>query len=299
MKLSRRQIYLAFCRIALAALTGLVPTRGSAEEEMMVSTLAKQTHFHGIAVHGRDASSLYLATHHGFYVVTPDGKATRASETRDDFMGFTPHPTNDGILYASGHPAGGGNLGFMSSIDGGRSWTKLSDGAGARVDFHQMDVSKFDPKTIYGSYGDLQRSADGGRTWNRLGPAPEGLISLAASARSADTIYAATQRGLLQSRDGGRRWMPAHGSRQPATMVRITMDAMIYAFIAGTGLVRASEADLDWQVVSNGFGRGLVQHLAGPAASEGALYAVIFDPDSRAQSLRISRDGGRNWVLLG
>jgi hypothetical protein len=36
----------------------------------------------------------------------------------------------------------------------------------------------------------------------------------------------------------------------------------IYAFVAGAGLVRASEQDQRWVVVSNGFGGDYVLHLA-------------------------------------
>src|SRR3546814_12827295 len=94
-------------------------------------------------------------------------------------MGFTPHPSDPDVLYASGHPAGGGNLGFIVSRNGGQTWTKLSDGAGGPVDLHQMDVSKADPRVIYGVDGGLQDSTDGGRSWSRLRPAPHGLLGLA------------------------------------------------------------------------------------------------------------------------
>jgi hypothetical protein len=49
-----------------------------------------------------------------------------------DFMGFTPHPSDPATLYSSGHPAGGGNLGFIVSEDGGGSWTQLADALAAR-----------------------------------------------------------------------------------------------------------------------------------------------------------------------
>lgn len=299
MRLNHRRVYLVLGSIILVAGAGFIVSRSFSSEETTVSALARQTHFHGIAVDHGGAARLYLATHHGFYAVTPDGKASRVSQTRDDFMGFTPHPTDAAILYASGHPSGGGNLGFMASSDGGRSWSKLSNGINGPVDFHQMDVSRADPKVIYGVYGGLQRSTDGGRTWGLVGPAPEGLIGIAASAGSAGTIYAATQRGLLASRDGGHRWTPAHGSRQAATMVHTAADGAIYAFIAGTGLLRATEPGLDWLTLSNGFGRDVVLHLAGAPPNGGTLYAVTFDSETRAQAVRVSHDGGRNWALMG
>jgi photosystem II stability/assembly factor-like uncharacterized protein len=292
----RPAFYLA---AALAAALGIGAGPPARAQETTVAALARETHFHGIAADAKDPARLYLATHHGFYAVSPDGKAVLLSRTRDDFMGFTPHPRDAAVLYASGHPQGGGNLGFMASRDGGRTWTRLSDGVGGPVDFHQMDVSKADPNVIYGAYGELQRSGDGGRTWRVVGPAPEGLIALAASGKSADWLYAATQQGLLVSRDGGRGWAPAHPARQPATMVHAGADGQLYAFVLGAGLVRASEGEgaPDWQTVSAGFGRNLVLHLATTQA--GAFYAVTYNQDFRTLALQVSRDGGRSWAALG
>lgn len=285
--------------LALTAAVFFV-SRSFSASETTVSALAGETHFHGMAVDPRDANRLYLATHHGLYVIGPDGAARRISETRDDFMGFKPHPTDPNVLYASGHPAGGGNLGFIVSRDGGESWSKLADGAGGPVDFHQMDVSKADPNVLYGVHGDLQASADGGRSWARVGPAPDGTISLAASSRQADRVYAGTQRGLMMSADGGRRWRTAHRSRQPATMVHVTRGGGVYAFIVGSGLLQANEPELDWQAVSNGFGTAVMLHLAVAASDEGrTLYAVTLDTETRSQTLHVSRDRGQNWSRLG
>src|SRR3546814_18572167 len=103
--------------LALGA-AGLVVRGSFFAGETTVSALTGETHFHGIAVDPSDPDSLYLATHHGFFVVGPDGVARQISETEDDFMGFTPHPADPDVLYASGHPAGGGNLGFIVSRDG-------------------------------------------------------------------------------------------------------------------------------------------------------------------------------------
>jgi photosystem II stability/assembly factor-like uncharacterized protein len=161
-----------------------------------------------------------------------------------------------------------------------------------------MDVSKSDPNVIYGSYGDLQRSDDGGRTWRLIGKSPDGLIAIAASARSADTLYAATQRGLLVSRDGGRQWSPAFATQQTATMVHASPTGMIHAFVVGRGLLRTSEPDLNWQPVGSSFGREVILHFT--SAPDGAtFYAILLDPDTRAQALKVSRDGGKTWLRLG
>lgn len=284
--------------LAVAGAVAVVAGLAVAADETTVDRLAAETHFHGLAVDAADASRLYLATHHGLYVVGPGGKARRISEGRDDFMGFTAHPTDRSVLYASGHPAGGGNLGFIVSTDGGRTWRKLADGHGGPVDFHQMAVSKADPKVIYGIHGDLQASADGGRTWRRVGPAPERTYALAASSQDVNTLYAATQSGLLRSNDGGKTWRSAHTLRSPSTMVQVTGSGKVYAFIAGIGLVQTEEASLNWRALGGAWGGDYVLHLAAAPGDGQRLFVVTLSPRTNAQAVLASQDGGATWVNL-
>ena len=265
-------------------------------DETSIAKLSKETHFHGISVDAADSSRIYLATHHGLYLMGMDGKAQRISEVRD-YMGFTPHPTDPAVLFASGHPAGGGNLGFIASADGGRSWTKLSNGAGAPVDFHQMDVSKANPTVIYGVYESLQRSDDSGKTWKVVGKAPDDIISLAASSIDVNMLYAATESGIQRSADGGKTWK--RESDQTATMVHATADGTIYAFMIGSGLVRASERNLAWQTVGKGFGQEYLLHFTVDPRDTKSFYAVVLNSRTRSQSVIVSHDGGDSWSAIG
>jgi photosystem II stability/assembly factor-like uncharacterized protein len=291
--------YLVPVALVVVAAGAFLATRSHSEASTTLQALSEHTHFHGIAVDPSDPARLYLATHHGLYAVGPDGSATRLSPVQD-FMGFTPHPTSPSILYASGHPASGGNLGFIVSEDAGESWRQLAEGVGGPVDFHQMDVSPADPKTIYGAYaGNLQMSRDGGHTWEVVGPAPEGLIDLAASSKEPSTLYAATQGGLLKSEDGGRSWQDAYRLRQPATMVHVTPDGAVFAFVVGAGLIETMEPTLSWQTVSkDGFGGIYALHFAVDPTSRSRLYAISFDPQSQEQAVLASDDAGKTWAPL-
>lgn len=286
---------LLYMALAAAVLVGgLAVIQSYSVGDQTVSGLAGRTHFHGLAVDPRDPSRLLLATHHGFYVVSQDGSANQVSETSDDFMGFTPHPSDPSTLYASGHPQRGGNTGFIVSRDGGKTWSQLSQGAGGPVDFHSMDVSMADPDVIYGSYQGLQVSRDGGRTWEIVGPGPSGLIDLAASAKDADTVYAATESGLQMSMDAGQSWQPTKLTGQPVSVVEVTGDGRIFAFVLGNGLMQAEEGSTKWETLSAEFGDRFLLHLAADPSNPDRLYAVTQESE-----LLASEDGGRNWRPFG
>lgn len=270
-----------------------------AQDSTSIQALARSTHFHGIAVDRGDPARVYLATHHGLYAVSDDGRAVRVSREGHDFMGFVPDPGDPAVLYASGHPAGGGNLGFIVSRDGGKTWAQRAEGARGPVDFHQLDVSAADPDVMYGVFGGLQVSRDAGRTWRLAGPVPEGLIDLAASALERDRIYAATQRGLVMSRDGGATWERAHPVDAPATLIAASADGTLYAFVVGVGLVSAREAALEWRTLHDDFGARFILHLAVDPSNPERLYAITYHSETRDGGLAASSDGGRTWHALG
>lgn len=276
------------------ALLTVFPQLGIAETTPLTQ-LRKNTHFHGIAADSSRPGNILLATHHGFYTVAPNGQATRLSEDRNDYMGFTPHPSDEGILYASGHPARGGNMGFLRSTDGGKSWQRLAKGVNGPVDYHQMDISSADPNRVYGVFrGQIQISEDGGKSWRVEASAPDGLIDLAASALDPNRLYAATDKGLLRSGDGGKTWRGAHMFRSPATMVHTSPNGDLYAFMVGRGLLHTKETKLRWKSLNNRWGGRALIHLTIDPKDAQRLYAI-----TNRGEIVVSRNGGSDWSGFG
>ncbi len=248
-------------------------------------------HIHGIAVDPDQPSRLLLATHHGIFAATADGLARRISELDADLMSLAVDPRNPRKFYASGHPAGGGNLGVMASEDGGATWRHISDGVDGPVDFHALAVSPIDSNVLYGVSKELQVSRDGGMTWRRAGTAPEKLFALAVSAIEPNTLYAATMKGLLVSRDGGNNWESTSVDRRPATTVHVTPQGRLFVFVYGTGLITAEESKLAWKTVAGGFQDRVLMSLVIEPRDRDRVYALT---DTGA--LMTSRDGGARWT---
>ncbi len=247
-------------------------------------------HIHGVAVDPAQPSRLYLATHSGLFRGAPDGRATRIGSSTDDLMSFAVDPTDFDMLYASGHPEEGGNLGVLASRDRGATWERVAAGVGGPVDFHAMAVSGAEPSVIYGMFNGLQMSRDAGRTWLKAGPLPERTFALAASARDVATVYAAAMGGLFVSRDEGRSWDPAFMQPRPATLVEVTAEGRIYAFIYGVGLVVGDEPGTGWDVRSTDFGDRYPLKLAIDPGDPERIHVVA---DTGA--ILTSKDGGRSW----
>ena len=285
MKIVNRLVF-AYAALALAAIAP-----ASAET---LEVLAGKTHYHGIAFARSGSATLLLASHHGLFALAKDGEATRVSPIHD-YMGFSPDPVDPLSYYASGHPAGGGNSGFLKSTDGGASWKQLSPGVGGPVDFHQLDVSPADPQTIYGGYGELQISRDGGQTWSIAGTPPAKLVAIAASGTDAGQVYAATQNGLRVSVDAGASWQPIGFDGEVVSFVETGPNNGLFAFVLGRGLMKASEdKPKDWTVLSNGFGEAIPLHLAVDPEDGNHLALTTQNND-----VLESRDGGSTWASFG
>ena len=281
-------------RAIILSLVMIFAGESSAGQTIPLQVLLGGTHVHGLAIDRADPDRLLIATHHGVFVTQiAAGVATQVSIWADDFMGFSPHPTQTGTYFASGHPADGGNLGVIRSSDGGASWESLDPGVGGPVDFHQLDVSKSDPSVLYGVYGTLQVSQDGGETWRAVAEVPPGLIDLAVSGMDTHRLYAATEAGLLLSTDAGVSWQGTPLLAEPVSSIATTAIGEVFAFAIGRGLLRGVEPHLQWEPLQSSFGENVLLHLAIDPNDSNRLFAV-----TQGNELPASRDGGLSWTSI-
>jgi photosystem II stability/assembly factor-like uncharacterized protein len=174
------------------AVLGLVRTSDGGRTWRSVSRLGAND-FHAIGVSGGTLAAAEGGTATVF--VSRDGGKTFVTRS-------TPLALNDLELDPADPDrwVGSAETGVHVTEDAGRSWRPADTVGGARLVWPASDaLFRADPD------GRVQRSADGGVTWEELGRVDGETQALAASGE--DTLYAADIEGVVrESRDGGRSW---------------------------------------------------------------------------------------------
>lgn len=227
-------------------------TTSSASKEMI--PVDSITHGHGLAVDIADPNKIYIATHHGLLVLVDEKDLYRVGNKQDDYMGFSPHPTNSKIFFSSGHPETGGNIGFQKSEDGGYTWKKVSDGVSGPVDFHAMAVSPVNPNLIYGWYqGAIQESTDGGNNWEIISKTTLPVVNLATDSMNEDIIYAASPQGLMVSNNKGKDWSKLFDGFVSVVAINPADPQKLLSYSEKNKLARSSDAGKTWETLNETF----------------------------------------------
>lgn len=241
---------------------------------------------HGLAVVPGSADELYAATHTGLHRGNASGWV-RVGASADDLMGFSVHPRDGRVVWASGHPASGGNLGVRRSDDGGCTWRTVME---QPWDLHAMAASPADPDRLWAHWrGVVHRSDDGGATWREVGALPV-VASLAGDALDAATVYATTPDGVRRSADGGTTWQRLDERRALGVAVSLADHAL---YRSGEGFVdRSADGGRTWTALAAP-SAGPIAHLAPHPADARVLYAATYDT-----AIHRTSDGGATWSLV-
>lgn len=263
------------------------------------------THVHGMDAPAWTDGALLVGTHTGLVRWSEEQGWRTVGPERHDLMGFRADPTNDELLYGSGHPdlrTGLPNpLGLIVSRDGGRTWTQRS--LAGVADLHALTTIAGDRPALlaWDASGDtLMRSDDGGMTWVTLPAealaATGGVLALDGHPTDPERVLAATATGLWRSADAGDTWRATGLAGSPVTAVRQlgTGELWAFAIAPGGGLQRSRDDGATWT---------RVPVPIEPSAHATAIATSATDPDvvfvatSTADVLR-SDDGGRTWTAM-
>jgi photosystem II stability/assembly factor-like uncharacterized protein len=203
--------------------------------------------------------------------------------------------------------------GLWKTVDGGTSWTPVTDGQIASSSVGAIAVSPSNPDVVYIGMGEAQlrgnvmqgdgvyKSIDGGKRWQHVGLADTLTISrLRVHPTNPDVVYAAalgdpTQptdaRGVYRSRDGGTTWTRVlfRDARTGAVDLAIDPRDANTLYAALWEVYR-----IPWQLSSGGPGSGLFKSTDGgetwaeitrapglPASPIGKIGLAVSRADSR------------------
>jgi hypothetical protein len=243
-------------------------------------------HIHGMTVDPATGHVL-LATHNGLFNAT--ASPVEQISPAIDLMGFAA-TADPGHYYASGHPGPGSDLpdpvGLIHSNDGGKTWEPLS--RQGESDFHAMTSTRdgiigydgqlrqtkdgrewtivqagFHPFALAGSPSGavvlatteqgLQRSSDGGTTWEQPANAP--LLVITAFADAVTVAGIAVDNTVHISRDAGLTWQPAGSvtGRPAAIASTVGNEASLQIWVAtASGLEHSQDSGVTFTPIGNG-----------------------------------------------
>lgn len=249
--------------------------------------LADSQHISTIVVHPEDSNTVWVAVQgplwtkggdRGLYMTTDGGKTWEKTLGGGEWTGVTDvviDSRDPDVLYAAtwqhqrtvaAYMGGGPESGLHRSLDGGRSWTRLSEGLpkgnmgkiGLAISFHNPDVVyaaiELDRRT-----GGLWRSDDRGASWVKGadavsgGTGPHYYQELTASIHKHDRLYLVGPT-VLKSEDGGKTFEPMPHPNQHGDMHAVVFDPEDPDYIMmGTdgGVYESFDLGDTWRYMSN------------------------------------------------
>ncbi len=233
---------------------------------------------------------------------------------------------NPEILYAGG--VGGG---LWTSADAGYNWKQVE----AFNDYLTVasicqsvngDIYVGTGEGLYSNYGNaagglpgngIYKSTDGAQTFEHLSSTAISSATavsstwahvnrLAADPIDANKLYAATEKGVRVSTDGGVSWNLINTSTMsgsPSTDVDISSDGNIVTAVDGATLFLSNDGGATFNKVNgngnfpNG-GIGRIEIAIAPSNSD-YIYASLASTGSALKGVYQSTDGGQNWTLIG
>ncbi|MFT4875050.1 VPS10 domain-containing protein [Congregibacter sp.] len=249
--------------------------------------LVDSQHISTIVVHPEDSNTVWVAVQgplwtkggeRGLYMTTDGGQTWEKTLGGGEWTGVTDvviDSRDPDVLYAAtwqhqrtvaAYMGGGPESGLHRSLDGGRSWTKLTEGLPkGNMGKIGLAISLHDPDVVYAAIeldrrtGGVWRSDDRGASWVKGadavsgGTGPHYYQELTASMHKHDRLYLVGPT-VLKSEDGGKTFEPMPHPNQHGDMHAIVFDPEDADYIMmGTdgGVYESFDLGGTWRYMSN------------------------------------------------
>jgi ligand-binding sensor domain-containing protein len=279
-------------------------------------------------------NSIYLATNNGLYSKHQNSTWVQVGNYKSDITGFVINPKKEGVMYSSGYPPTGGNLGFRISTDSGNTWKTISPVTGKSsiktvsllsginpIAFNSIAISPVNSEILYGSSEDgdiLYMTNDEGKTWSAKTAIPSKIKikSIVASPSDPNNVFIGTNSGIFYSTDKGNNWTKVKSElmrESTITGLGFNQDNELFAYVipntaAGEGnnnqngyIIESDESGKNWTKTSGQIPnvKAAWKFALGP---NGEIYTIVSQQTAQndiASSVYKSIDNGNTWILEG
>lgn len=256
--------------LSLLFMSVFAPASGSAV------TFDSVTHIHGVKVFGK---KILMPTHEGLYRYSAANSMEKVRGPIFDVMGLGIYKAT---LYASGHPGPKSNfaepVGLITSKDGGKSWKQIS--LRGQVDFHMLEVGKFDMYGVDSGSGQLMHSGDKGKSWKKLGL--NKFSDIAPRDTKKGAAYALLGASLVQTVDGFATTAVIKTQMNIRSIE--VVGATIYA-AAGRDIYSSIDGASSWKKIAS-----FKNEISSISVNSQLLVAVV------GSTIFVSRDKGRSFT---
>ena len=292
---------------------------------------------HGVGLFNTVDGTLYLATNNGLYSKHQNSTWVQVGNDKSDITGFVINPKKDGVMYSSGYPPTGGNLGFRMSRDSGNTWMAISSVTGKSsvktvslltginpIAFNSIAISPVNTEILYGSSEDgdiLYMTNDEGKTWSAKTAIPSKIKikSIAAHPSDPNNVFIGTNSGIFYSTDKGNNWTKVKSElvrESTITGLGFNQDNELLAYVMPNTvseegsdnnnnengyIIKSDKAGKNW-TKTNGQITNVKAAWKFALGQNGEIYTIVSQQTAQndmASSVYKSIDNGNSWILEG
>jgi hypothetical protein len=313
------------------------PTNSNVVSSLDRSNLLGDWHdIHGVGLFNTADGTLYLATNNGLYSKHQNSTWVQVGNDKSDITGFVINPKKDGVMYSSGYPPSGGNLGFRMSTDSGNTWKAISSVTGKSsvktvslltginpIAFNSIAISPVNTEILYGSSEDgdiLYMTNDEGKIWSAKTAIPSKIKikSIAAHTSVPNNVFIGTNSGIFYSTDKGNNWTKVKSElirESTITGLGFNQNNELFAYVipntvAEEGsdnnnqngyIIKSDKAVKNW-TKTNGQIPNVKAAWKFALGQNGEIYTIVNQQTPQndiASSVYKSIDNGNTWILEG
>ena len=209
--------------------------------------------------------------------------------------------------------AGAASGGIWKTIDGGNTWTNLSDEF-SNLSVNAMAMPASNSNIIYAGTGEsfpggahiagngIWKSSDKGVTWTQLSSTATDenfafINRIVINSGNEDEILVATETGIFKTINAGVDWEQVYSSAKGIEDLVPDPECpdTLYAGENSVGIVRSFDGGDTWTVTSTGLGMGTRFEVAVSPVNHDYLFTSVH-VSSTVSDVYISKDNAHTWT---